>query len=94
MAKTDKFVIHAAPRISTMNTTTVAINRIDAEWFDELKAYSGLNSPTLFRMMRIFCDAHMDMREDFMAGAAEGLSLTDTLRSIQAALERLNIEEE
>ena len=29
-----------------------------------------------------------------MAGAIEGLSLTDTLRSIQAALERLNIEEE
>ena len=53
-----------------------------------------MNSPTLFRMMRIFCDAHMDMREDFMAGATEGLSLTDTLRSIQAALERLNIEEE
>lgn len=82
----EKFIIHAAPKIGFKKATTIAVDKSDFEWFDGLKDYSGLNSPTLFHMMCAFCADRLDMREDERQDTALGLSLSDTLERINGTL--------
>lgn len=83
----DKFIIHAAPKIGFHKSTTVAVDKNDFEWFDKLRQFSGMNSPTLFHLMCAFCADKLDMREDETQNLCAGLSLTDTLERINGTLE-------
>lgn len=88
----DKFIIHAAPKIGFKKATTIAVDKGDFEWFDSLKDYSGLNSPTLFHMMCAFCADKLDMREDDHQDTCVGLSLSDTLERINGTLAAISAQ--